>query len=467
MNHTTIQQCFCESIILFKKIGIQFQVILNDVIVSNNSAPLLKSQDVEVTVSFTGSNLFYYNNDFIIHTDKSKILFAQTQVYFVNNKVTSAAVQGTLIYATDSKITFEECNVEFRRNQGSLSGGIAAESTQITFKDNATVDFIRNTGLNGGALSLYTGSRLTFNASQSNITLRFENNTARTGGAIYVDDNGYTGIESIFDLQCEPSYVKVKFVRGNVASFSGNQIYGGWIDWFANKALGDGPKRDTDMTSQFVELSNSGVSSNPIRICLCENDKPNCGAISSNRTMVIYGRALTLNLAGIGQRFTPIISIVEASLTNTHGRKFDSIIISRLVSLQSDCTKITYQIEYQSGEEIIKLKPYLPYLYYSSHSNDLQVHGIDHDLFQQLTIKLKVYQCPWGFHLNNNGSCECQLSIRNLHCDMDNYAIYRSKQQWIGATYEHNQDPGVIFHQHCPFDYCRSDDDSLSIRLEN
>ena len=54
-------------------------------------------------------------------------------------------------------------------------------------------------------------------------------------------------------------------------------------------------------------------------------------------------------------------------------------------------------------------------------------------------------------------------------CDMSNYTILRSGQQWVGVTYEHNHEnnnPGVIAHQHCPFDYCRTDE-SFSIHLEN
>ncbi|MCG8622522.1 MAG: hypothetical protein MJE68_11080, partial [Proteobacteria bacterium] len=55
---------------------------------------------------------------------------------------------------------------------------------------------------------------------------------------------------------------------------------------------------------------------------------------------------------------------------------------------------------------------------------------------------------------------------------MNKYTILRTGHQWVGATYEHRikekfPSPGVISHQHCPLDYCRSDNKSLSIRLEN
>ncbi len=466
INHTTIQECFCRSVLQIDKVEIQFHVIINDGIISNNSSPFLKSQGVGVSITIVGNNSFYCNKDFIFHIDKSTISFAKAEVYFINNTVNSA-IQGTPIYATNSWITFEDCSVMFSHNQGSLSGGITIGSTPIIFKDNATVTFSGNTGLNGGALSLYTRSRLTFNASQSNSTLVFENNTAaHLGGAIYVDDNGYTNIESIFDLQCDSSYIKVKFGYGNVASFSGNQIYGGWIDWFVDKELNNTPRNDRNRTNQFVEVSDSDVTSNPIRICLCMNNKPNCSATSSNHT--IYGHALDLELVGVGQRFTPVISVV------THNSKLNSVIIPKLTSLQSACTKIKYDIKSETKEEMITLEPYLPHLYYGSHSatHDVKTHNIVGDLFHQLTIKLKFNECPQGFYLNNAGYCNCQLSIQRLclSCDISNYTIRRSGQQWVGTTHEHDfgdNNSGIVAHQHCPFDYCRTDNSSLSIRLEN
>ena len=94
-------------------------------------------------------------------------------------------------------IEFEDSTVLFYHNQGSLSGGIVADATQIYFKNNVTTNFYDNRGSNGGALSLYSESRLHFNASSfSNIVLYFNNNVAQLGGAIYVDDRRYENIES-------------------------------------------------------------------------------------------------------------------------------------------------------------------------------------------------------------------------------------------------------------------------------
>ena len=200
------------------------------------------------------------------------------------------------------------------------------------------------------------------------------------------------------------------------------------------------------------------VSSHPIRICLCINNDINCSIIDYN--MIMYGKALTLELVGVGQRYTPVISHVEANMSK-------SDIHPRLAILQSACTKINYKINSQN-DNMITLTPYLSYLY-SGYSRD-EAEGIADDLFKQLTLRLKINECPWGFIEQTNGSCVCQLSNHNLQCDMSKYTILRSGHQWVGATYEHCNEaefPGVISHQHCPLDYCRSDNKSLPIRLEN
>ena len=413
VEKTTFEQCFCRSMQLFTKPSIKVNITLKDVTMVDNNMPFLESENRVVSIRVMGHCTFDRNRNFIMYLDNVRISFIKAEVNFTNGTVNATAVQGAPIYAKNSKITFDESTVMFKHNQGPLCGGIVAESTQIYFKDNVTITFRNNSGLNGGALSLYTESRLHFNSTDSNITLYFQNNTAQIGGAIYVEDSGYKDIESIFKLECEPENVKLVFDEDNVASFSGNQIYGGWIDWFVNKTNNMIPESHTDIVNRFIKFSDESytqVSSHPIRICLCINNIVDCNI--TNYSMTIYGRALSLDLVGVGQRYTPVISLVQAHLvlkgkSKIHQSNFRD---TRLLSLQSACTKVDYRINSQRDEENISLKPYLPYLYYSSHAHDIITNGVGDGLFQQLTVKLKLNECPWGFTEQTNGSCECQLS---------------------------------------------------------
>ena len=474
VNKTKFEHCVCHSMTIASESSIHFYVSLTDVSVTKNHSPFLEVENRKVSIVVTGNCVFHQNRNLVLSLEDVTVSFIRANVSFIGGIVTGNAVQGAPIYAKQSRISFEESTVLFRQNQGPLCGGIVAESTQIYFNENVTITFCNNSGLNGGALSLYTESRLHFNAAKSTTTLYFENNIAQIGGAIYVEDSGYSNIESVFKLECEPENVKLVFSKNNIASFSGNQIYGGWIDWFVNETNKISENR-ADLVSMFIEFSNrnhSQVSSHPIRICLREKGIVNCKI--TNHNMTIYGKALSLDIVGVGQRYTPVISHVLASLSPEGKSKICPIASNNycdiLVSLQSACTKIDYKISSQNNEEEIMLKPYLPYLYYSSHSRGVITNHTDDSLFQQLIINLKINKCPWGFGKQINGSCECQVLKHGLQCDMSDYTILRSGQQWVGTTCEHCNDekiPGVITHQHCPFDYCRSDRESLSIRLEN
>ena len=469
MTKTTVERCSCKFLQLHANFNINVSILLDHMIVKGNVLPFIEFKDNHnVSITVMGLCLFQGNKNFILYLANGLIHIIKARVEITNcTVVETSTAQGAPIYTQNSIIVFEDSTVMFDNNRGSLSGGIVADATQTHFKNNVTVIFHNNSGPNGGALSLYAESRLHFNASSfSSIALYFNNNVAQLGGAIYVDDSLYRDIESIIQLHCDPENVILTFGNSNVASLSGNQIYGGWIDWFVNETT-NVPENKIDMVNNtLIEFENQSrtkdlVSSHPIRICLCINNTIDCNI--SDYNMTIYGKALILELVGVGQRYTPIISHVEANLSK-------SGIYPMLMILQSACTKINYIIDSQD-EEMITLTPYLPYLYYSGYSRNIS-EGIVDNLFKRLTLRLKINKCPWGFIEQTNGSCECQLSNHNLQCDMNKYTILRSGHQWVGATYKHRikekfPGPGVISHQHCPLDYCRSDDESLSIRLEN
>ena len=461
MTNTTVERCSCKFMQVHVSFGIAISILLHEMTVTGNDLPFIEFENMHtVSVTITGLCVFHKNNNFILHLVGGSVHFIGARVNFTN----CTTVQSAPIYTQDSTIEFEESTIMFYHNQGSLSGGIVADATQTRFKNNVTIMFYNNSGSNGGALSLYSESRFHFNANSfSNIALYFDNNVAQLGGAIYVDDSIYRSIESVIQLHCEPENVRLTFGNNNVAFLGGNQIYGGWIDWFVNETTNIPENEINIVDKTLIEFENQSctqdlVSSHPIRICLCINNKINCTITDYN--MTIYGKALTLELVGVGQRYTPVITPIEASISKSGN-------CPRLTILRPACTKINYIID--EDDLVITLKPYLPYLNYNGYYRD-KAKSIADDLFKQLTIQVRVTECPWGFIEQANGSCLCQLSNHNLQCDINEYTILRSGHQWVGATYEHcNEEkfPGVISHQHCPLDYCRSDNKSLSIGLEN
>lgn len=94
-------------------------------------------------------------------------------------------------------------------------------------------------------------------------------------------------------------------------------------------------------------------------------------------------------------------------------------------------------------------------------------------LFQQMEIIFEMSECPPGFilkHINKSCTCEKLLLDHSLQCNLDTVTVFRKEQNWVSVTYdnvEHNRSHGTIFHEYCPHDYCRRDDESLTLNLEH
>ena len=60
-------------------------------------------------------------------------------------------------------------------------------------------------------------------------------------------------------------------------------------------------------------------------------------------------------------------------------------------------------------------------------------------------------------------------SHSGVGCELKTYSITRDKHHWIHATsYSNNQYNGqtIVIHDHCAYDYCRDNTDSLTFHLE-
>ena len=287
-----------------------------------------------------------------------------------------------------------------------------------------------------------------------------------------MEDSGYSEVRSVFDLQGEDTLVKLMF-HDNSAPFGRSQIYGGWLGWSVDE--NGTTSYDFEMMERILNFdshnnkdSQNNIASDPIRICLCKDGKPDCN--NTQDLLVVYGHAIRLNLVAVGQQFTTVPSFVKASLisgTLQSGK--------RIQSLQVNCTRITYKINPEAQRLVLKpcfdchgqQEPQN----FPKNCDNTSVTAQALLLFQPLSIQLKFRNCPLGFILNDNdGKCVCQ-SLYGLKCDVDDYKVYRGQKQWIGVTHEYmyttagKKSLGVIVHEHCPFDYCRTE--SLSISLED
>ena len=115
----------------------------------------------------------------------SDLFFIDTVVEIANNSVTGVNdIPGSVL---NSYVEIRRSDLYFMNNHGQLCGGITAtDGTKILVTFISRIDFIRNSGIKGGALSLYKQSVLEM-ISQG-VCLNFHYNTATMGGGIYIED---------------------------------------------------------------------------------------------------------------------------------------------------------------------------------------------------------------------------------------------------------------------------------------
>ena len=263
---------------------------------------------------FTGKNKFHCNQG-VMYLVHSKLNFFNSTVEFINTTV--AKGKAAPLVADGSTVVFRDSYVVFKTNHGLICGGIIGTGDSVLrFEDNSTVHFERSEGDRGGALSLNRQSILQFYTSASDLAIRisFVSNEAQTGGAIFVKDEDYISTinrrlrPSVFNEQVTKSNATLTF-SNNLAQIGGNQIYGGWIDWFVGE---DEIARYNPNMSEILELleDDADVSSDPTRVCMCVNKVPNCSITEHKKD--IYGQAFSLDLVAVGQRSGTVISFVEA-----------------------------------------------------------------------------------------------------------------------------------------------------------
>ena len=166
------------------------------------------------------------------------------------------------------------------------------------------------------------------------------------------------------------------------------------------------------------------------------------------------GERFSLSVVVIGQRNGTVPGVILATIhessslaMGTHVQRISSIF----------CSQISYIVYSYNSTENISLQVQSPQ--YSS--------GIYfHPKLRQIQVSLKP--CPPGFrlaHIHPGPYCDCVqlLADNKINCSISDQTIHRPSPVWIGYHSEgrNNDNPsnnvpntGVIFHHHCPFDYC-------------
>ena len=457
-----------------------------------SGAIMLYSQS-HLSFSCTKSKICYrrfYNNNgsaIVRASWNSKLSFCSTEVeFFYNAAYGIDKPSGRVLFANDSFLVFNDSQISFKNNTGLQCGGIMATMKSNVIFSNSVANFTGNTGGNGGAISLHSLSVLTLNGTELSTQLTFLRNRAQKGGAIYVDDKTY--IENhrllISSFQVIGSLAHLHFY-GNTAVIGGNNVYGGWIDWFVHDQGIMTYNTGLSHYFKFVGEYSQGIASDPSRICMCQNNVPNCN-VTNWKVNLYPGQSIKVELVAVGQRFGIVVAYVTAELENNDKniqwqpariREFQII-----QTVQKTCTPLTYTVLSLKEKETLLITELRSTEFgLGFHQNKDTIFGSNLIkrypdklglLFTQFKITRYLKSCPFSFELNKTGySCICppSLTLYSLGCDTAEYKILRSDKQWIGVTYDHsnNGSPSILAHRYCPFDYCKTDIKSLSIDLNH
>ena len=392
---------------------------------------------------------------------KHEIIFKD--VLFIHQDALSiVAVQG--VY----NMSFSDCH--FVRNLGTP---ILATSSNLFFSANST--FIRNVGINGGALALVSNSVL---IPEHDAHLYFLDNRAQhAGGAIYVDSQKLFRQYCFFQFSHSQddflgNYSIVFNMVNNTAGFAGSAIYGGLVDSCelysrtvpATKITGNPyPSEIFDALFHIThpESDYSVLSSNPTGVCRCQNDIPDCETGVVNIT-TYPGATFIVSAISVGQRNGTVPETVILA-TYRHPDRTQNVFTGRNSTFKGDalCQDVEVRVYTPYKNDTVFLTP-----------ESTEPGGPHFNILARLQLNISLLPCPPGFVLNESSpsvySCDCDsvLDKSGISCQIDDQTVQRPATAWIGfQCIEPAHNCGVILHNPCPFHYCKAAD--IALHLNN
>ena len=389
---------------------------------------------------------------------------------------------------------------------------------RIRFYTGSKLYFIKNRAERGGGLSLEANAKLYILKYSHYPIYRRETNTsifisniAEYGGAVYVDDNSNSGtscssesnaecffqVLALYDVNIVQTLYSNIFAgrtqsmhfSNNYAAISASTLYGGLLDRCAvslfaevrNKHPLDEPSQydlendgngimyfydvSTPYNSQYYNVTdiklrtNISISSNPVRVCICINNEPNCTHQTS--TDIQKGRLFTVSLIAVDQIGQPVSATIQTSLQFSESGLAEGQLTNKI---PAECTDLTFNIVSPHDQENVTL--------YASDGpcKDAQL--------SRTTVEIHFLPCTCliGLHcqiseLNEtNCICECHNSIRQYvqQCDTHHGSFVKISQLRSWISYFNNSGvAGYLIYSNCPFDYCLSTSPPVDLNQPN
>ena len=426
------------------------------------------------------------DNGGALHATESK-LFVNGHILLENN---TAAMNGggIFLYQSEMNCQPESTLILSGNNASEQGGGVHAISSTINIVarshivEGAVVDFSNNTAERGGGLSLEANAK--FNVIKPdtyqdvNFTMKFVLNTAQYGGAVYVEDGTNSGIcasnsrsECFFQVLATHSYPipgvshVISFAQ-NYASISGSTVFGGLLDRCTVSPFAEihniigiqYNKKGIDYIGNVSSFSEqSSISSQPVQVCLCTNESPQCSNNQVNSIRIRKGETFTVSLVAVNQNGRPVNAIIQSSLNFTESGLAEGQLSRKITT---NCTNLPFNVVSPHNSEELTL-----------FASDGPCQNAE---LSRRSIKIEFLPCtcPLGFQPSgiNDTSCTCechsQISEHGVTCDTMTKSLMKESNLWF--TYINNSElSGYLIFPNCPYDYCKSGNVTVNLNEPN
>ena len=431
---------------LFQQFGLNLQDSSDITINSINVMPSYEVGDLELNAA-----VFLMWSTAI---KVSKCVFQNFETSSTSRIITLPAV---FSLAESHSIYFEDCT--FARNNMTA---LKLVRSYVSFS--GAMNFTSNRGYRGGAMVFVLGSRMKL--TQNANVVFVGNHATTTGGAIYITlSNVLTSDEFLTSGECFLQYeflARLLFIN-NSAGQGGDVLYGNTPGEFHP------PDKETNIPCQsaFREISNmepntlSQIASNPIRVCICNNNKPDCHMFSISTDPIFPGQRIIISVVVVGENEVGTVGgSVFAMFLQLHSiRPHLGTGENAKGVTQRYCNDLEYTIYSRNSEEVLVL----------STINGEESMFIDENIGPISFTEFPVYvnitllPCPPGFALMEaSARCDCSQFVQQLpgvSCNIIDQTIHRSGLVWVGSVKDENQTvKNVITAKYCPFNYCKRED---------
>ena len=394
-----------------------------------------ESGSIEFNNCTISNNSAYITSGLVLHSlqSTSTSSFHFTNVSFYFNKIFNRPIaqqngyRSVITLLNVANVIFHQLKVSNHNTTGLLG-----DNSLITF-DGHNI-FVNNSGIYGGGIALFDSSKLLLNVN-ANISF-VKNHASKSGGGIFVYHGHVLGEDIATDCFFKvipyhyPNDTKtVLYFVNNTADISGDVLYGVNIDNCTNTLYFDHLFNYTQQTGLSV------VSSDPIQVCFCQLNRPNC-SITNINIFASPGININVSLATAGLKDGLTQGVIKLNSSDN-----SSIVQYNNNRLNAVCTDITFTLRTNSSLNTVQV--YATFI--SSIIEPL------YDPYAKV-IEVTLEACPKGFPLVND-TCVCrpELTTSSITCDINTEIITRDGDMWIGYEYDSNC---LIVYSNCPFHYC-------------